>query len=96
MELGDVQVAVDIGPRLDTSRMPTERQVRHALEVARALTAWNRTDQALATVLAAEQLAPEQVRYHFLSRQLVLNWIRNQRGKPSLELTQLARRLRVA
>ena len=42
------------------------------------------------------QLAPEQVRYHFLSRNLVQTWIRTQRGKPSYQLSQLAHRLNVA
>jgi hypothetical protein len=36
MELGDVQIALDIGPDIDTAGMPTERRVRHSLEVARA------------------------------------------------------------
>jgi hypothetical protein len=61
MELGDVQTAVKQGPLVDTSRLPTERHVRHNLEVARALTAWNRVPEALALVLDLEQLAPEQV-----------------------------------
>ncbi|MGH3614603.1 MAG: hypothetical protein ACRDRK_18840 [Pseudonocardia sp.] len=39
MELGDVQIAVDVGPRLDTTRLPVERCVRHAIEVARAYSA---------------------------------------------------------
>ncbi|MDR7304691.1 helix-turn-helix domain-containing protein, partial [Haloactinomyces albus] len=57
MELGDVQVAVDVGPTVDTSALPLERQVRHALETARAFSAWNRTDEALSIVLDAEQRA---------------------------------------
>ncbi|WP_258401030.1 hypothetical protein [Micromonospora saelicesensis] len=40
-------------------------------------------------------MAPEQVRHHFLSRQLALTWVRRQRGKPSAELVGLARRLKV-
>jgi transcriptional regulator with XRE-family HTH domain len=95
MELGDVQLAVDTGPRIDTTSLPVERQVRHALEVARALSMRNRRQEALATVLEAEQTAPEQVRYHFISRHLVQTWIRQQRGKPSFHLTGLAERLRV-
>jgi hypothetical protein len=94
-ELGDIQVAVDLGPRVDTTGMPMERRVRHSLEVARALSAWDRTDEALETVLKAEHDAPEQVRYHVLSRQLVLSWIRRQRTKPSTTLVDLARRLDV-
>jgi transcriptional regulator with XRE-family HTH domain len=96
MELGDVQVAVDLGPTLDTSAVPTERRVRHALEVSRALSSTNHRDEALRTVLEAEQLAPEQVRYHFLSRHLVQTWVRSQRGKPGHHLTSLAQRLGVA
>ncbi|MGX7675774.1 helix-turn-helix domain-containing protein [Plantactinospora sp. DSM 117369] len=94
-ELGDVQVAVDLGPRVDTTGLPMERRVRHALEVARAYNSWNRADEAQAALLDAEQMAPEQVRHHFLSRQLALTWIRRQRGKPSVELVGLARRLNV-
>jgi transcriptional regulator with XRE-family HTH domain len=94
-ELGDFQVAVDLGPRVDTTALPMERRVRHALEVARAYSSWNRQDDAQAALLDAEQMAPEQVRHHFLGRQLVLTWIRRQRGKPSTELVSLARRLNV-
>jgi hypothetical protein len=94
-ELGNVQVALDLGPRIDTSHMPMERRVRHALEVARAYSARNRGADALATLLDAEALAPEQVRHHFLSRQLVLTWIRQQRGRPGANLVDLARRLNV-
>lgn len=94
-ELGDVQVAVDLGPRVDTTGLPMERRVRHALEVARAYNSWNRTEEAQAALLDAEQMAPEQVRHHFLSRQLALTWIRRQRGKPAAELVGLARRLNV-
>jgi transcriptional regulator with XRE-family HTH domain len=95
MELGDVQIALDIGPALDTSGLPTERRVRHALEVARAYSARSRRDEGLALVLDAERMAPEQVRHHFISRQLVLTWMRQQRTKPSLELAGLASRLRL-
>ncbi|MFI6386084.1 helix-turn-helix domain-containing protein [Nonomuraea sp. NPDC050540] len=95
IELGDIQVAIDIGPKLDTRALPIERRVRHSLAVAQALSLWNRTDEALATLLDAEKLAPEQVRYHYLGRHLMLSWIRRQKGKPSFQLTDLARRLRI-
>lgn len=95
MELGDVQIAVDLGPALDTAALPVERRVRHALEVARALSMRNRRDEAIGTVLDAEQAAPEQVRYHYMSRHLVQTWVRQQRGKPSFRLTGLAERLKV-
>jgi len=96
MELGDVQIAVDLAPRIDASAMPTERRVRHAIETARAYTARNRRDDALGVLLDAEQLAPEQIRHHAISRQLVLSWLRNNRGARSVALEQLAGRLRLA
>ncbi|MFF9089581.1 helix-turn-helix domain-containing protein [Streptomyces sp. NPDC014991] len=94
-ELGDMQVAVDLGPQIDTTGLPTERRTRHNLEVARALSAYNRMDDALAKVLEAESWAPEQVRSHYLARELVLTWVRGQRGRPSRNLADLADRLRV-
>ena len=95
MELGDVQIALDIGPALDTSGLPAERRVRHALEVARAYSARNRRDDGLAVLLEAERTAPEQVRHHFIARQLVLTWMRQRRGKQNIELAGLASRLRL-
>lgn len=95
MELGDVQIALDLGPTLDTAALPTERRVRHMLEVARAHNTVGRGDVALTLVLDAEQLAPEQVRHHYLSRQLVLSWLRNIQGKPSINLDQLSRRMKI-
>jgi len=76
MELGDVQVAVDLGPRVDTTTLPVERRVRHAIEIARAYVRRDRADDALALLLDAERYAPEQVRYHRISRILVQEMIR--------------------
>jgi hypothetical protein len=95
VELGDLQIAVDLGPRVDVSALPVERRIRHRIEIARAYSAWNRRDEALAILLDAERDAPEQIRYHYISRQLVMRWIRQQRGKPSHHLTELAKRLQV-
>ncbi|MER7508951.1 helix-turn-helix transcriptional regulator [Streptomyces lavendulae] len=92
-ELGDIQIAADLGSRIDTTALPVERRVRHSLEVARALSSWNRTDEALTVLLEAEQAAPEQVRHHYLSRELVIGWIRGTRGRPARPLADLARRL---
>lgn len=96
MELGDVQVAIDLGPKVDAARLPTERRIRHSIELSRAYSAWNRRDDALGVLLSAERLAPEQVRHHYLSRQLVLGWIKRERGKPSTQLIGLAKRLKVS
>jgi hypothetical protein len=77
------------------SALPLERRVRHALGLARAYSAWNRTDDALGVLLAADRIGPEQVRHHFLSRQLVLTWIKRKPSRSSTTLTNLAHRLKV-
>jgi hypothetical protein len=53
------------------------------MEIARAYSAWNQTDTALNVLLEAEQLAPEQVRQHAISRQLVHTWIRRENVSPA-------------
>jgi transcriptional regulator with XRE-family HTH domain len=93
MELGDVQVAIDLGPRIDTTALPTERRVRHAIETARAFAHWNRVESALDTLLDAESQAPEQVRYHRLSRILVQEMLR--RPRPAPRVIELAARMGV-
>lgn len=95
LELGDIQVAIDLGPQLDTSALPAERRARHAIETARAYSAWNRVDDAITTVLDAERIAPEQVRHHGLSRSLVQSWVRRGKGRPSTRVADLARRMHV-
>lgn len=95
MELGDAQLAAEIGPSLNTEGLPAERRVRHLLDVARAFNQTGRRDDAISTVLDAERMAPEQVRHHYLSRQLVLSWVRTTVGRPPVELDRLARRMRV-
>ncbi|MFH9065314.1 hypothetical protein ACH4GM_29435 [Streptomyces coeruleorubidus] len=94
-DLGDMLIAVDLGPEIHTSGLPTERRTRHNLEVARALSAHNRMDDALAKILEAESWAPEQVRSHYLAHELVLTWVRDQRGRPSRSLADLVNRLHV-
>ncbi|WP_454198443.1 helix-turn-helix domain-containing protein [Nocardia sp. Marseille-Q1738] len=96
MELGDVQVALSIGPTVDTSALPAERRIRHQLELARAFNLAGRQKDSITAVLEAEQIAPEQVRHHYLSRQLVLTWMRSNHGSPSLALQSLAQRMRIA
>lgn len=83
-------------PQVDVSALPTERRVRHVIELARAYSAWNRRDEALSVLLDAEQQAPEQVRHHIMSRQLVRTWVRQGQNKPQQQLADLASRLPLA
>lgn len=95
MELGDVQIALDLGPQVDAAALPVERQVRHAIDLARAYGARSRRDDALSVLLDAERLAPEQIKHHAISRNLVMTWLRTHRGSRSLALDGLARRLQL-
>jgi transcriptional regulator with XRE-family HTH domain len=92
-ELGDIQTAIDLGSELDVSAMPRERRMRHQLEVARALFRAGRGDESLAALLSAEQTAPEQVRRHFLTHEIVHAFVRTARARPNPDLVALARRL---
>jgi hypothetical protein len=92
-ELGDMQTVLRSGPSLNTRAVPIERRVRHLLDVARAYSLTGRRDDALRTVLDAEQLAPEQVRHHHLSRRTVSNLVRRSVGKPPIELEKLSLRV---
>jgi len=94
-ELGDFETAAHIGPGVDVSDMPVERQVRHRLEVARALHHRGRRDQALDLVIQAERIAEEQVRRHVLTHGLVSEWVKTAHKRPSRELDGLARRIGV-
>ncbi|MFF9806046.1 hypothetical protein ACF1G5_13090 [Streptomyces coeruleorubidus] len=94
-ELGDMQIAVDLGPEIDTSGLPTERRTRHNLEMARALSAYNRMDDALAKILEAESWAPEQARSHYLARELVLTWVQTSEAGRAAVSADLANRLHV-
>lgn len=91
-ELGDYQRAAHLGVQVDPAPLPMERQVRHRLEVARALHYQRKQRDALALVLEAEARAPEQVRRHFLTHALVHDWVRSRHTAISVGLDGLATR----
>lgn len=91
-ELGDYQRAAHLGAQVDPAPLPMERQVRHRLEVARALHHQRHQRDALALVLGAEARAPEQVRRHFLTHALVHDWVGSRNTTASVGLHGLATR----
>ncbi len=95
MSLGDVQVALDLIPYIDTRGLPAERRVRHSLEVVNAFHARNRVSDAIDELLRAERVAPEQVHGHVMSRQLVLRLRATSSGKRDRRLAELARRMKI-
>lgn len=95
MALGDVQIALDLIPTINTRGLPAERRVRHALEVVSAHHARNQIDEAISELLAAERLAPEQVHDHVMSRQLLFRLRATSTGRRSRKLAELARRMKI-
>jgi transcriptional regulator with XRE-family HTH domain len=91
-ELGDYQRAVVIGGDLDTSNLPRERQVRHRLELARCMDMVGKLSEARAQVFAADRIAPDQTRTHFLTRELLARWVRAKgKAKHAREIEHLAK-----
>jgi hypothetical protein len=94
MALGDVQIALDLIPAIDTSGLPVERRARHSLEIANAYSARNKVEEAIGELLLAERRAPEQIHGHIMSHQLVLALRGTGHGKRSRALVDLARRMK--
>ena len=95
LELGDVDTALAKGSRLDTSALPIERRVRHKLDLARAHHERGHRDEAVGLVLDADELAPEQVGSHYITRSLVTAWIKTGREGASRPVADLAQRLQI-
>jgi hypothetical protein len=95
MSLGDVQIAVDLIPFIDTHGLPAERRVRHSIEVASAYCARNRVSDAVKELLMAERVAPEQIHRHVMSRQLVLRLHATASGRRDRRLAELAHRMKI-
>jgi hypothetical protein len=93
--LGDVGLALDLGQTIRTTSLPTERRVRHALEMAQLHVKANQRDAALSAVMQAEGISSEQVHRHVIGRQVVLRMLRMKSGKQDQRLADLARRMKV-
>jgi transcriptional regulator with XRE-family HTH domain/enamine deaminase RidA (YjgF/YER057c/UK114 family) len=91
VELGDAGRALRASAVVDTSGLSAERQARMLIDVARAHAQRRQVHEAVAALLQAEGITPEQVRGHALVRQLVSDLLTMQ--DPPAELRDLARRL---
>jgi transcriptional regulator with XRE-family HTH domain len=91
VELGDAGRALRAAAVVDTSGLSAERQARMLIDVARAHAQRRQVHEAVAALLQAEDITPEQVRGHALVRQLVSDLLTMQ--DPPAELRDLARRL---
>jgi len=92
VELGDAGRALRAAAAVDTSGLSAERRARMLIDVARAHAQRRQIGDAVAALLQAEAITPEQVRSHALVRQLVSDLLTMQ-DPPSSELRDLAGRL---
>jgi tetratricopeptide (TPR) repeat protein len=92
VELGDAGRALRAAAAVDASGLSAERRARMLIDVARARAQRRQVQEAVAALLQAEAITPEQVRGHALVRQLVSDLLTMQ-DPPSAELRDLAKRL---
>lgn len=78
---------------INTTRLPVERRVRYAFDLALVAHERREVDRAITTMLAAENLAPEQVHHHVMGQQIVSSLRHTNEGRASSELAQLAERM---
>jgi tetratricopeptide (TPR) repeat protein len=95
VDLGDAGEAIDVAKRLDVSKLSNERQMRVLLDTARAHVQRRNLNEAVGTLVRAEQVAPEHLRSHTVAHQTVSDLLDQQGGRDSDELMQLAQRLGV-
>jgi transcriptional regulator with XRE-family HTH domain len=92
VELGDAGRALRAAAAVDTSSLSAERQARMLIDVASAHAQRRQISEAVAALLHAEAITPEQVRGHALVRQLVSDLLTMQ-DPPEAELRDLSKRL---
>lgn len=96
VELGDPSEAMRHIPKVNLDRLPrqpTERRSRFLIDVARAHAALGDDSAALDALLQADQIAPDELRYHRLTHELLRNLLTRERR--SSELRALVDRCRL-
>ncbi|MFD0691438.1 helix-turn-helix transcriptional regulator [Actinomadura fibrosa] len=92
VELGDAGHALRVGTDVDTSALSGERRARLNVDLARAHAQRRQVDEAVAALLEAESITPEQIRNHRITRQIVSDLLTMQ-DPPSPDLRELADRV---
>ncbi|MEV4759672.1 helix-turn-helix transcriptional regulator [Micromonospora sp. NPDC049559] len=98
VELGEAGDAIEAAEGLDPAgfgALVPERRAQHLLDLARAHNLANRPDRAVALLLAAERLAPAEVRHRPVAHAALRDAARRVRGKLPGPLADLARRARI-
>ena len=95
VELREWASAIEAAGRIDPSRLmmlPKERRANHLLDVALAYSLAGKRDEALWSLLEADELAPREIRCRPVARDLIADLGRRTRSRPSFELQRLAAR----
>ncbi|GGP02578.1 hypothetical protein LDL08_13270 [Nonomuraea glycinis] len=92
VELGDAGHALRVGTAVDTSTLSAERRARLCVDLARAHTQRRQIDDAVAALLEAETITPEQIRNHRIVRRLASDLLSMQ-DPASSELRGLSERV---
>jgi hypothetical protein len=97
LDLGDIPQVIESAPRINVDHLPVERRVTHLIDLARALSLVARDEEALQTLLRAEQISPGIVRHSAVVRDVVRSMYRRapaSAGMKSSPLLALAERCR--
>src|SRR5580700_9670425 len=92
VELGDAGRALRAAATVDTAGLSAERRARMLIDTARAHAQRRQVTEAVTALREAEEITPEQVRSHELSRLLVSDLLTMQ-DPPANDLRDLAGRL---
>ena len=93
VDTGDAGEALDIAASLNRSHLSPERQARCLLDVARAHAQLRHIGDAVASLCAAEELAPDLIRGHRLTRETVSVLTSLAGRRQPRELVDLAKRV---
>ena len=96
VELGDAAEAVQQVGAVDGRNLSPERRARLLMDLGRAHAQRRQDAHAVAVLERAEQLAPELVHYHWVSRDTIRDLLRRQRKEPKPLLRALADRMHLA
>jgi DNA-binding XRE family transcriptional regulator len=81
VDLGDAGTALRLAAAVDASNLSPERQGRLLLDMARAHAQRRNSEGAIAALLSAERVTPEQTRNHWITRNLLQDLDRAARGR---------------
>jgi tetratricopeptide (TPR) repeat protein len=95
VDLGDAGRALRAASAIDFSALSAERQARTLIDVARAHAQRRQVADAIAALRRAEDITPEQVRGHYVARQIVSDLLTMQ-DPPGDDLRALSVRLGAA